>query len=210
MKIKATNIANLTDARYFAAKEVAFLGFCLEENNENFIPAHQVKAIKEWIEGPMIVGAFGWQSEAEIMVQIENINLDAVHLDMFSTVATSVLRDKVKVMYEIVAEKSMRAADLWEWATTLGAKSDFLILNFEKNNITWNDIIRHSELSIELLQRICQSYRVLLNLPCDTEDLKSMLSVIAPEGFVVSGGDEEKVGVKSFDELDEIFDLFEK
>ena len=58
MKIKASKIENLTDARYFAAQGVEYLGFDLtniEENQEKYRTIH---AIKEWVEGVQFVGEY--------------------------------------------------------------------------------------------------------------------------------------------------------
>lgn len=207
--ITAGSIANLTDARYFAAREVHFLGFCLDDSSGNYVQAAVVKAMKEWIEGPKIVGEFGLQSTEEILFAVENIGLDAVQLSMFSAVDKSVLREKTIVIQEIVAEKTTLAGDFWQKIEQLGSESDYLYLDFEKNNISWNDLLRNPEISIELLQRACQKYKIFLSLPFLPTQLKTIVNVLQPAGIAVKGGEEEQVGVKSFDDLDEIFDLIE-
>ena len=50
------SITNLTDARYFSAWEVEWLGFNLSQGEENAISPLQVAAMREWVEGPKIVG----------------------------------------------------------------------------------------------------------------------------------------------------------
>ena len=47
MLLKATAVMNLTDARYFAAKEVDYLGFNLEEGTEGYLDPMYMKAIRE-------------------------------------------------------------------------------------------------------------------------------------------------------------------
>jgi phosphoribosylanthranilate isomerase len=207
--ISAGSIANLTDARYFAAREVHFLGFCLEESNENYVQAAVVKAIKEWIEGPKIVGEFGMQSTQEILSAIENIGLDAVQLSMFSEVDKKVLQEKTTVIQEYIVEKTTRAGDFWQQIEQLATDSDYLHLDFSKNNISWNDLLRNPEISVELLQRTCQQYKVFLSLPFLPKQLKAIVNVLQPIGITLKGGEEEQVGVKSFDDLDDIFDEIE-
>jgi len=55
-RIKASNISNLTDARYYAAWTVNWLGLDLRASAEQPLSLEAVKTIKEWIEGPVIVG----------------------------------------------------------------------------------------------------------------------------------------------------------
>jgi len=47
IKVKASQITNLTDARYFAAWEVEWLGFNFDEGSAHYIPPVEMKAIKE-------------------------------------------------------------------------------------------------------------------------------------------------------------------
>ena len=54
--VKASSISNLTDARYFAAWHVDWLGFDLTPDGLTILPLPEVKEIKDWIEGPKIVG----------------------------------------------------------------------------------------------------------------------------------------------------------
>ncbi len=63
--VKASNITNLTDARYFSALEVEWLGYHLEKGAETYIEPQNIIAIKEWVEGPKTVGEFGLQSKAD-------------------------------------------------------------------------------------------------------------------------------------------------
>ena len=52
MKIIATDIANLTDARYFAAWGVDGLAYNIDPSSANSISSAQLKEIAEWVEGP--------------------------------------------------------------------------------------------------------------------------------------------------------------
>ncbi len=208
--IKTSGIANLTDARYFAAKEVQFLGFCLDNADENFVQPLVVKAIKEWVEGPQILGEFGMQSTEEIADSIDNIGLNAVQLSFFSQANTDFLRTKTKIFREIIVEKTTSAAEIWQNIEHFGAQSDALLLDFEKNNISWTDIVKSQAFSVELLQRACQKYVVFLSLKFSASQLSGIISTLEPAGISLKGGEEEKVGVKSYDELDEIFDVLEE
>jgi phosphoribosylanthranilate isomerase len=65
-QVKASSITNLTDARYFAAWEVKWLGFNLDANAEDYIEPVKMKAMKEWVDGVEVVAEFGMQTASEI------------------------------------------------------------------------------------------------------------------------------------------------
>jgi len=79
-QVKASAISNLTDARYFAAWHVDWLGFKFEEQESDAISPHEVMAIQEWIEGPKIVGEFQDLSAAEILDLAKHCDLDVLEV----------------------------------------------------------------------------------------------------------------------------------
>jgi phosphoribosylanthranilate isomerase len=207
MYIKASAITNLSDARYFAAQySVEFMGFCLEEGNDAYLAPYLIKAMKEWIEGPKIVGEFGVQTEEEILTQVENIGLDAVQLSMFATASAEKIRLQVPVIQEIVVEKEHTAAQLLSLVDSFSAKADILLLDFDKNAWTFVELVKNQEISLDLLQRICQKHQVIIAISADAKKIKSLSQSIEPQGISLKGGEEERVGYKSFDELNDIFD----
>ena len=56
--IKAGSITNLTDARFFAAYDVDYIGFCFDPVSPDYISPQNALAIKGWISGPKIVAEF--------------------------------------------------------------------------------------------------------------------------------------------------------
>jgi phosphoribosylanthranilate isomerase len=43
-----------------------------------------------------------------------------------------------------------------------------------------------------------------------SEELKEVLDTVRPAGITLSGGEEEAVGLKSFDAIEELFDVLEQ
>lgn len=203
--VKASQITNLTDARYFAARAVEWIGFNLDPGTENAVSPQEVSAIKEWVEGPSIVAEFGLQSSDEIKSIVDYLEVDAVQISMFSD--TKAIRESlsIPIFKEVVVEEASLqglAAMLQEQATMV----DYFIIDLAKNNIELNQL---SKTAIDLLQALCADYQVLINFNASAETLKLFLEQVEPYGLVLLGGEEEKVGYKSFDELDEILDLLE-
>lgn len=62
----AGGITHLTDARFFAAYAVDYLGFCFDPQSPNYISPTQALAIKGWVTGPEIVAEFAHQDATNV------------------------------------------------------------------------------------------------------------------------------------------------
>ncbi len=205
ISVKASQVTNLTDARYFAAREVEWLGFNLDTGTEKSIHPQQISAIKEWIQGPKIVGEFGLQSPDEIKMAAEYFALDAVQIGLFADTEAVYKTIDTPILKEIIIQNE----DFAGVETLMDAQSSFVavfILDLVKNDILWSDL---SESTILLLQRLCSKYKVLFNISLSIEKLSTFIEDLKPYGLVLYGDEEEKVGYKSFDELDNILDFLE-
>ena len=209
-KVKASTVTNLTDARYFAAWEVEYLGFCLNPHAEEYIQPKVMNAIKEWVDGVKIVGEFDMQTADEIRSAIDLLNLDAVQVGHFTTVETLMeLKAEVPVLKELVSNKDTEINAIEEQLEQFTSSVGSFILNFDKSGIQWTDIVAGNPVNYEWLKGICESYPILLSIAIPTEEIEQILEELQAEGLNVVGGEEEKVGYKSFDELDEVFEALE-
>ena len=118
-RVKASQITNLTDARYFAAWEVEWLGFNFDKGSENYIQPQVMKAIKEWVEGPKLVGEFSFASAEDIRIAKEMLGLDMVQVGMFVEEETLKALNgtcppdrRVPIIKEIVFHNEMTLTDL--------------------------------------------------------------------------------------------------
>lgn len=209
MNIKVSTITNLSDARYFAAQfNVEWLGFCLDEGSSDFMPAHLIMALSEWVVGPKITGEFGLQNEEQILDAINKIGLQAIQLPMFSTVDTQKIRSIVPVIREIVVEKNAATTALDKLIGEMGDSSDFILLDFGKNSWSLNELLGHRDISLDWLQRLCQKHNILIAVDYNPIQMQSLIEAVNPYGLCVKGGEEERPGYKSYDELNAFFDLF--
>ncbi|MFT5164881.1 MAG: phosphoribosylanthranilate isomerase [Saprospiraceae bacterium] len=205
ISVKASQITNLTDARYFAAREVEWLGFNLDTGTENAIPPQQISAIKEWVEGPKIVGEFGLQSPDEIKVIAEYLELDAIQIGLFADTESIRKVLDIPILKEIVIENE-DFAGVQPLIESLSSMVEIFIFDLVKNGIKWSDL---SSKAIALLKSLCAKNKILFNIDLTLEELPLFMAQIHPLGLVLLGDEEEKVGYKSFDELDEILDFLE-
>lgn len=212
-KVKASAITNLTDARYFAAREVTWLGFCLDPADENYITPQEVLAIKEWVDGPLIVGEFNLQTTDEITAAIGLLNLDVIQAGMFTSFETLeslfAAHPDLTVIKEFVIEPTTPAEALREQLKSYSHLTSKFILNFDKNGIPWSALEKGQPFSLAFLSALCRQYEILLSIDLSPAGAGVILSTLDPAGLNVRGGLEEKVGFKSFDELDGLFDVLE-
>ena len=205
-KVKASAVTNLTDARYFAAREVEWLGFNFNLGDDTYIAPQEMKAIKEWVDGVKVVGEFGLQDLENIIDAVKLLELDAVQLGAFSTT------EDLQVLHQqnITLLKEVVIAAPIEWGTIeqqLEEQSTFVeyfLLDFSKSGIKWGDM---DESAVQQLQALSKKYPILVSIGGNASAFEAMLDVTAIEGISVQGGEEEKVGYKSFDDLDDLFDV---
>ncbi|MBC7885666.1 MAG: hypothetical protein H7X99_09340 [Saprospiraceae bacterium] len=189
-KVKISHVNNLTDARYFAAMGADYLGFCANPGAERFCAPAKIKEITDWVSGPQFVLEFdGWQEEDDIRSMLEMNLCHAVHLGVFATYENSFGVPSFKdFIFENLTEEDM-------------FKYDYPVIKSDKkfstmSNPEINNLIKYLSLKPSYLD---------INLKID--DLDEMCKVLPSFGLILRGGEEERTGVKSFDELDRIFDM---
>ncbi|MEM6699298.1 MAG: hypothetical protein AAF806_20960 [Bacteroidota bacterium] len=198
--VQASAITNLTDARYFAAREAKYLCFDLSDGS---VTPQAVAAIKGWVDGMDIIGAFMAESVEEIGTLAEELSLDIIQLGPFYQAIDIEDLAKYKLAKQIVIEPNVGwniyESDLFY----LSSKVHHFLLDFHKSNISWSAL---SSKQIAQLKDWCIQYKIILNIPFQIDQLDEILQ-LAPYAIDLKGGEEEKVGFKSFEELDDILDL---
>jgi phosphoribosylanthranilate isomerase len=191
-QVLAKNINNLTDARYFSAMGVDYLGFELSASNAESVAPALVKQLKGWVTGPECIGSFsGFESVDKIKELMLSAELDGVCLEAFAPeglgeVLSSALifrEAPVQILGEITLDPTER-----------------LIINYRDVQELESALIQYPDL---------YNYKLWLDGPMDQSLFDSGVFP-RTEGIVVRGGEEEKIGFKSYEELDFIFDQLEK
>ena len=186
-KIIASSITNLTDARYFAAWGVEGIGFDLNVNSPNFVSPAQVHAFKDWISGPLTIGQFdGLQRQEEVNELIKSLDLDAVQLSPFAPLDWIF---DVPVYREVLLNGSESLPE-----------GDHFILKSDS---------AYSDLDMKTLAAICASKSCFIDFILSPKEHDLLLSTMSFSGYILRGGAEEKVGFKSFDQIDEIMEILE-
>jgi phosphoribosylanthranilate isomerase len=208
--LKASEISNLTDARYFSAWAVDWLGFSLDSSSAAYISPTQIAAMREWLSGPGIVAEMGAYSDKETLLEaIEILKPDAIQIGQFTELeaikniaGTTIIRELIPDSMEQLEEM------LYEWREWNDYVS-FFLLNLEKNGFSWQTI-KSNDAILRFLINLCSEYRVVLSLSFSADELSEIIQCVNPHGFSLKGGEEEKTGMKSFDELDSFFEKLEE
>lgn len=78
--LKAGAVTNLTDARFFAAYGVDYIGFCFDPQDPSYISPEQAMAIAGWISGPRIVAEFAHQDAGNVANILSFMQADVAEL----------------------------------------------------------------------------------------------------------------------------------
>lgn len=212
MKIKANNVANLSDARYFAAKGVEWLSFCFVEGDADYIAPNVAAAIFAWVEGVQVVAAVDFPTTAaEINIAAKHWGWQIVQVGMMTSIETVANVQGIPLFKEFVIEKFTNVNVLRQMMLPFAPFVEAFQLNFSKNGISWDDLAEpDAMLSREDVANLVREFNVILSIDIEHNQLKNINELLPTlKGLAVNGGEEERVGVKSFDELDDFFDALE-
>ena len=215
-RVKAAAVANLTDARYFAAYGVDYLGFALEPGSVGYVGEAAVAEMREWIEGPTLVGEFGHVAPEEIARQAATLRLGAVQVGPYEPMGKRSgaplvsPRDVARatglpVLHEIVLGPDVGPAEAQRIIDGSAAATAAYVIDCSRNGLHW-DVLRGRDAWLAWLIDTCADHEVLLDVPAAPAQLAEVLATLSPAGLQVAGGEEEAVGVKAFEELDDWFE----
>lgn len=206
-EIIAGDVQNLTDARYFAAREVTYLSFRFDDS----FNAQQAAAIREWVGGVQMMGAFEVQEAGEIRSIAAFVQLNPIEISMLTDPTTAAnLSKEFRLFQRIIIEPATSPAELLAHINNYRTWVDAFILDFRKNRIQYASLLAHHPLSGDFLPTLTHSTPIFLSIPIKAAELQPLLSLLKPKGLEIIGGIEEKTGFKSFDEVDELFDALEE
>jgi len=113
----------------------------------------------------------------------------------------------IRVITKLDVDRYSKGDDV-ESDIALLPSTDTYVLTFE-NYLTYEDLLSGSILNPHALKRIAEANSILVDLNVGKTDPKKIIEDHPIEGFAVRGSSEEKVGYKSFDDLDDLFEGLE-
>ena len=204
-KIKAGNITNLSDARYFSTF-TEWIGFCLDEAAPHHLDKVTAKEIMDWVTGPEKVGEFGNQP-------VEVINEWSQAL-MLETIQTATDLDASRLQPPV--SRIIRRIDINEWVdadrleSILMAQSGvttYFLLNF--GELSWSDLQQHPHFYPAFLREMCENYPIMLQLAFSTKHVVETVHELTPLALNIAGGNELKTGLRSFEDIEPVIEQLE-
>ncbi len=183
----AHSIGNLTDARYFAGWMVDFFIFSIDPKSNFYLSPQEIGTMQSWVEGPQ----FYLEYTEEIGLNPEKylVDLNCTGLYIPYSERGKLASYDVDVIYGIEEEE---LSDYVEFNI-----SEKGVLKSEKLIGEWEDWLTEKG-ALDL-------YYEVVNQEVSEQGLLSS----SFKGIMVHGSPEEKVGFKSFDELDDLFEILQ-
>jgi len=187
-KVIASSINNLTDARYFAGWMVDAFVFSIDSSSPNFLSPQEIGTFQSWVEGPEYYLEVPNDLYSDVEKQLVDLNCQGICIPFAERALVANL--DLPVLYKLQEEEI----------------SEFLSLGLTDKAIV-STSMSVSEISKQLQESQC-SCEVFYDIQ-GQEISEEELIESAMTGFMVHGSPEEKVGFKSYDELDEIFEVLQ-
>lgn len=197
--VLAYDITNLTDARYFAAWGVDYIGFELAEGQPTQVADPLLLAIREWVEGPGILGSFQLESSEVITARANDLQLEAVLLPPFVSMEHLAALKNITTVLQRVS-----LVDTNDLVGFLEARKDLVGGFVLESALPWADLPVHVR---DTVQEMAARHKLFLGASLEIAELTQLRADCPTLGLALRGGEEEKVGYKSYDELDDVFDL---
>ncbi|MEY2950694.1 MAG: hypothetical protein ACO388_00075 [Saprospiraceae bacterium] len=194
--VKASGITHLTDARYFAAQGVKWMGFDTVVQGSLEQDIQRVMAIREWIDGVDLIGEFKNQGVPEILYWVNEVGLDGIQIDNSFPEGDIIQLPKglfiiVQITSPIFTDPQILINQFKEFESI----ADCFLIEVNQENIN------HRE-----LKALSVNYPILYEWNAPSELLPKFFQEVSSYGLSLRGSNEEKIGFKSFEELDEIFE----
>jgi len=198
IKVKISQVTNLSDARYCAGMGVHYLGFNFVVNHGSYVEPASFIEIRSWIAGPQFVGEF---ENANISDIREMPNLEA--LDLIEVSRPDILHE-----LSLLGKPVMLKIDISKYPTVSSLEDD---LNFARDLVDYFLIDKSSgELTDpkEVLE-LSHRFPIILGFGITKDNIHPLIEDSNLEGIALRGGKEEKVGFKDYEALADILEELE-
>lgn len=198
IKVKISQVTNLSDARYCAGMGVHFLGFNFVEHHESYLEPASFTEIRSWIAGPQFVGEFENTNISHIR---EMPNLEA--LDLIEVSQPDVLHE-----LSLLGKPIMLKINISKYPTLSSLEDD---LNFARDLVDYFLIEQSSGEITDPKEVLVLSHRfpIILGFGITKENIHQLIEDSDLEGIALRGGKEEKVGFKDYEALADILEELE-
>nr|MBS0038243.1 hypothetical protein [Saprospiraceae bacterium] len=205
--LKASKISHLTDARYFSAKGASIMGFDLDPRSPDFISPDQLHAIADWVDGVNLAGEFGLNPPEEILHLAQSLNLEYIQLPHFYESDRMGDFKGHKIIKTIIVERGVNTSSLAHRITDWAPHCRAVELDFQAQGI---NPLAEEGIGISGLNELLDLHQCFIKAPLTLDSIAHIQKLNSYPGITFSGSHEEKVGFKSFEDIDAILDYLEE
>jgi len=196
-KIIATEINNLSDARYFSAFPVDWLTFVCNPSSTKTLSVERIQEIVTWIEGPKIALDVRGCSQQTVEQLFSSFAANGIIVDATQQLSAEI-REQVDVFTTIylTAINTLERLEVSLATLTIG---DSLILDFSLNDVDLEQLFHPR------FKHLVSDFDVYVQAPLNVKDVSRFLELNL-SGLALQSGHEEKVGIRSFDDVQDLME----
>lgn len=201
--VKLGSITNLSDARWAAGWGIHLIGFNFTPDSERYIAPSAVEEILGWLTGPLLVGE--WDSGLSDVINdtVQRLGLDYVQLNEGALSQAKNIHPDTPVIYNFSLPGDFGAAAEKLSSALAGQKQPDILMLTPENP----EEFAKNEKLIGLVKSMAVVNRVMLNINPDEDAILSLLEETGAQGINLTGGDEERPGLKDFDYLNSALEI---
>ncbi len=204
-KIKICGITSLADARYCAGAGVDYLGFIQYPDSPRYIPPSEAKAIIEWLYGPETVGVFVNETAETINRVVEETGFDVaqVHGQMMPDEVANI---SCKTILALAVSEETTPASLEAQLATYEDAVDYFLLDTAKAGLYGGT---GATFNWDIARNLTAAYPIFIAGGLGAHNIAEVIQTLSPFAIDLSSSVESSPGVKDFDKLGELFDVYD-
>ena len=198
--VKASNITNLSDARYCAGMGVEMIGFEMDDTSKNFVNVQKMREIRNWVAGVQIVG----QTESEDLTEIE-VLLAAYLPDILQVSHVSIIHKlgkKIPLIYKVEID-DLAPDELDDLLQLVQGKVEYVLLESKKGELLNQDWL-------DFLGLLVAANPILLGFGLNATNVAEILGQIPLKGIALAGSHEVRPGYNDFGALMDMLEMLEE
>lgn len=205
-KLKICGLTTLADARYCAGAGVDYLGFIFHPPSPRAVQPQLVRSIADWIHGPEIVGVFVDETPERVAGAAAEAGLTMVQLHGSET-PEDCGRIELPIIKAFRVSAEDDASAVRERMFPYEDVVDFFLLD------TYHPAAAGGTGQVfdwDVAARLAGDFPLFLSGGIDAANVRQAVEQVRPLAVDLSSGVESSPGVKDFDRLAELLDVFDQ
>ncbi|MCP4122080.1 MAG: hypothetical protein GY751_10030 [Bacteroidetes bacterium] len=206
-KTKAGRLTNLTDARFFNAQGVEWLGFNMDVLDENCVALRDLHEMRQWLFEPKIVIECGMHQDKIELIHLAN----EVYAEAVQVPIEHEILNEDHFIYPVFVTLNFGDIQRSRIRKKLDNKHliETVILKAEGGEFDWEKFKKQSKGTKRKIAQLKKHYNVLIDLPFKPEWFLEVIELLDPTGIQISGEKEDKPGISKVDTYADLLELIE-